>query len=54
LLTTGYTEKSLKDRILEFKNIVCVAKPYDTNELPKYVHSMMQKGFLDDDSAAID
>ena len=43
LLTTGYTEKALKDRILEFKNIVCVSKPYDTNELPKYVHSMMQR-----------
>jgi len=50
LLTTGYTEKALKDRILEFKNIVCVAKPYDTNELPKYVHSMMQKGFLEESS----
>lgn len=50
LLTTGYTEKALKDRILEFKNIVCVSKPYDTNELPKYVHSMMQKGFLEESS----
>jgi len=54
LLTTGYTEKVLKDRILEFKNIVCVAKPYDTNELPKYVHSMMQKGFLESDQISFD
>lgn len=54
LLTTGYTEKALKDRILEFKNIVCVAKPYDTNELPKYVHSMMQKGFLEEASLSHD
>lgn len=43
LLTTGYTEKSLKDRILESSNIVCVPKPYDTNELPKYVNSMMHR-----------
>lgn len=50
LLTTGYTEKALKDRILEFKNIVCVSKPYDTNKLPKYVHSMMQKGLLEESS----
>ena len=46
LLTTGYTEKALKDRILEFSSIVCVAKPYDTNELPKYVNSMMRQGSL--------
>jgi len=42
LLTTGYTEKNIRDRIAEFSNIMCVSKPYDTNELPKYVHSMMQ------------
>lgn len=43
LLTTGYIEKSINDRISEFHSIKCVAKPYDTNELPKYVHSMMQR-----------
>lgn len=43
LLTTGYTEKALKDSIPKLKNIICVSKPYDTNELPKVVNSLIDK-----------
>ncbi len=41
LLATGYAEKELKDRIVDYKNVVLVAKPYDTNELPDLINSMM-------------
>ena len=41
LLASGYTEKSLKDQILEFSNVVFVSKPYDTDEIPGLMHSMM-------------
>lgn len=43
LLATGYTEKALKDSISRMENIVCVSKPYDTNELPKVVNSLIDK-----------
>ncbi|GJM12852.1 MAG: hybrid sensor histidine kinase/response regulator [Pseudohongiella sp.] len=41
LLATGYAEKELKDRLADHKNVVLVAKPYDTNELPDLINSMM-------------
>ena len=43
LLATGYTEKVLKDSIPKTGNIICVPKPYDTNELPKVAHSLIDK-----------
>lgn len=43
LLATGYAEKELQDRITEHKHIVCIGKPYDTDELPDLINSMMQK-----------
>jgi len=41
LLATGYAEKELKDQLINQKNVVLVAKPYDTNELPDLINSMM-------------
>ena len=41
LLATGYAEKKLKDQLIDHKNVVLVAKPYDTNELPDLISSMM-------------
>ena len=41
LLATGYAEKELKDQLIDHKNVVLVAKPYDTNELPDLINSMM-------------
>ena len=41
LLATGYAEKQLKDQLTGHKNVVLVAKPYDTNELPDLINSMM-------------
>ena len=41
LLATGYAEKKLKDQLIDHKNVVLVAKPYDTNELPDLINSMM-------------
>lgn len=41
LLATGYAEKELKDKLADHKNVVLVAKPYDTNELPDLINSMM-------------
>lgn len=43
LLATGYAEKELKDRIEEHRHIVCVGKPYDTQELPDLINSMIRK-----------
>lgn len=43
LLATGYAEKELKDRIADYKHIVCVGKPYDVDELPDLINSMIQK-----------
>ncbi|MDA0688757.1 MAG: ATP-binding protein, partial [Proteobacteria bacterium] len=43
LLATGYTEKMLKDRIESQRNILCISKPYDTDELPSLINSMMTK-----------
>ncbi|NKB33229.1 MAG: response regulator [Pseudomonadales bacterium] len=43
LLATGYTEKVLKDSIPKSGNVICVSKPYDTNELPKVAHSLIDK-----------
>lgn len=43
LLATGYTEKSRKDRISNYSNVVFVSKPYDTDELPGVVHSLMMQ-----------
>lgn len=43
LLATGYTEKSRKDRLSNHDNVVFVSKPYDTDELPGLVHSLINK-----------
>ncbi len=43
LLATGYAERELMNRITEHKHIVCVSKPYDTNELPDLISSMMNE-----------
>lgn len=43
LLATGYTEKALKDSISKLENIMCISKPYDTNEVPKVVNSLIDK-----------
>ena len=39
LLATGYTEKTLKDRIAEMDNVICISKPYDTESLPSLIDS---------------
>ncbi len=43
LLVTGYTENAIKNGIPKLDNVVCVPKPYDTNELPKVVHSLIDR-----------
>lgn len=43
LLATGYAEKMLKDRVQENANIICIAKPYDTDELPGLIDSMLNR-----------
>lgn len=43
LLATGYAEKSLRGSIPKLDNIICVPKPYDTNELPKIVRSLIER-----------
>ncbi len=43
LLATGYTEQSLKDSIPKTENVICVPKPYDTNELPRVASSLIDK-----------
>jgi len=48
LLATGYAEKELKDQLIDHKNVVLVAKPYDTNELPDLINPMMLRNPMDD------
>lgn len=43
ILATGYTDKALKDRVMEFANVVFLSKPYDTEELPGIIQSMMMR-----------
>ncbi len=43
LLATGYAEKMLKDRVQENTNILCISKPYDTEELPRLIDSMLNE-----------
>ncbi len=43
LLATGYAEKVLRDSIPQVENVICVPKPYDTNEIPKVAHSLIDK-----------
>ena len=33
--------EELKDRLADRKNVILIAKPYDTNELPDLINSMM-------------
>lgn len=41
LLATGYAETDLVAKIDKLENIICVPKPYDTNELPNIVQSIL-------------
>jgi two-component system CheB/CheR fusion protein len=41
LLATGYTDKTLKDSVLGNENILCISKPYDFNELPELIDSLI-------------
>lgn len=43
LLATGYTEKSLKERMLNTSQVVFISKPYDVNELPGLIDSLMRR-----------
>ncbi|MCG8413929.1 MAG: response regulator [Pseudomonadales bacterium] len=43
LLATGYAEKMLKDRVESESNVVCISKPYDIEELPSLIDSMLQQ-----------
>ena len=43
LLATGYTEKSMKDRMLAKSQAVFISKPYDVEDLPGLIHAMMMK-----------
>ncbi len=45
LLATGYQEKAkaLQERAAQSENIAAVSKPYDVNEIPKLVASMLAK-----------
>lgn len=41
VLVTGYADKMLKISMSRMKNVVCIPKPYDTNEIPKIVYSLI-------------
>ncbi len=43
LFTTGYTEQSMAENIPKRSNVICVPKPYDTEEIPKVAHSLIDK-----------
>ena len=41
LLVTGYTDQSINNKIPLRKNIACLTKPFDADELPKFIHSLI-------------
>lgn len=43
LLATGYTEKSMKDRMLATSHVVFISKPYDIVDLPAMLNSLMKR-----------
>lgn len=43
ILVTGYTDKAMKDRILEASNVVLLSKPYDTETLPGVIHDLLMR-----------
>lgn len=44
ILVTGYTDKALKNRILDDAgNVVILAKPYDTEMLPGLIHKLFMR-----------
>lgn len=48
LVTSGYRDKgeALKSSTADFNNISYVPKPYDVDELPKIIHSLITKTAL--------
>jgi len=45
LLATGYQEKgnALKAHAAKSENVAAVSKPYDVNEIPKLIESMLAR-----------
>jgi PAS domain S-box-containing protein len=43
ILVTGYTDKAMKNRILEAANVVVLSKPYDTETLPGVIHKLLMR-----------
>ena len=43
LLATGFIERELRERVDNHPSIRCISKPYDTNELPMLVASMIEQ-----------
>ena len=43
LLATGYTERKLRDSVAGNANILCISKPYDFNELPDLIESLIHR-----------
>lgn len=43
LLVTGYTDLSIGNKIPSRENIACLPKPYDADELPRFVHSLIAR-----------
>lgn len=57
LLATGFIERELRERVDSHPSIRCISKPYDTNELPLLIASMIEQAektaaTLQDSSAA--
>ena len=43
LLATGFIERELRERVDNHPSIRCISKPYDTNELPRLIASMIEQ-----------
>ena len=43
LLATGFIERDLRERVDNHPSIRCISKPYDTNELPLLIASMIEQ-----------
>lgn len=41
ILVTGYTDRNTKQSIPKNKNIICISKPYDINEIPNLISKMI-------------
>ena len=53
LLATGFIDRDLRAQVATNPELRCIAKPYDTNEIPQLIATMLDERTVADSSAAL-